>query len=612
MSPAVSQRSRAAEKRAASRRRDRATEKIGLRVSSGGVRFGVFSYTFLRHVKGQWSRQPLAMEPWQLELYSELLEVERDVWIDLQVRHLRMTPEEFWAEMQRWLLDEGSEARGLRVVREGLLGFPKKNAKSTGAGGLALYLLTSDGEEGPEVYSLARAKDQARIVFNVARTMVEKSPRLLEIVQVGRGHTTTAIFHPASDGVYKAISADSDLHEGINPSGAVADEIHIYPSRALYDNVRAAMVAREQPLLVGLTTAGVTFKAKGGRELNLLGDLYQRGAGRRPKYRLRKLHPALAEHGHKVEHSLVEPTPTKSRRFFFKWFEVPYRHRENPRYWLAANPIAYMTREKIQDEADVERPRGIFYRYHCNITTAVEKHWLPSGKLAKTRAPKLAVLERDQHVVATVDVGLNYDTTAISATRIAQLGERLATRSFVLGVHDDPKAPPPPAHFLLPEGPVSLDDVENVVRALSTGDWRAVPGDLAAAARDAFGLDEGVPLTVVMVAADPNKFETQLQHLDDEGFQTLRFGQGEPMTLASEALFREVASKDAPLAQPGDDVWETHMENAAARDVGGGRWRLDKKRAEDKMDAAVSTAMGVYLARDPEIANPPRPSVTIL
>jgi hypothetical protein len=30
------------------------------------------------------------------------------------------------------------------------------------------------------------------------------------------------------------------------------------------------------------------------------------------------------------------------------------------------------------------------------------------------------------------------------------------------------------------------------------------------------------------------------------------------------------------------------------------------------MDAAVSTAMGVYLARDPEIATPPRPSVTIL
>lgn len=600
-----------AAKRAASRRRDRGAKPIGLRVTTGGVRFGLFSFIFLRHVKGRWAKTPLAMEPWQLEVYSELLEVEHDVTLDLTVRHLGLSPDEFWAEMQRWLLDDGADARGLRIHNEGLLGFPKKNAKSTGAGGLALYLLTSDGEEGPEVYSLASSKDQARIVFNVARTMVEKSPRLLEIVQIGRGHTTTSIFHPASDGVYRAISADSDLQEGLNPSGAIADEIHTYPSRALYDNVRAAMISREQPLLVGLTTAGVTFKAKGGRELNLLGDLYQRGAGKRPKYRLRKLAPELAAHGHKVEHSIIEPVATKSRRFYFKWFEVPWPHREKMRYWLAANPIAYLTEEKLRDESDVERPRGIFYRYHCNITTAVEKHWLPSGKLAKCRAPRLT-LERDDPVVLTVDVGLNYDTTAISITRPAPAGERLVTRAVVLGVHDDPKAPPPPAHFLQDEGPVSLDEVEDVVYAVSTGDYSDLRGELADRLPGLFGVEQGVPLSVVMVAADPNKFETQLQHLDDEGFQTLRFGQGEPMTLASEALFREIVSKDAPLATSGDDVLETHLENATARDVGGGRWRLDKKKAEDKMDAAVTTAMGVYLARDPEIATPPRPSLTLL
>jgi phage terminase large subunit-like protein len=115
-----------------------------------------------------------------------------------------------------------------------------------------------------------------------------------------------------------------------------------------------------------------------------------------------------------------------------------------------------------------------------------------------------------------------------------------------------------------------------------------------------------------MVAGDPHKFETQLQHLDEEGLQVLRFGQGDPMTLASEALYREITSKEVPLATSGDEVLEVHLENATARDVGGGKWRLDKKRAEDKMDAAVSTAMGVFLARDPDVATPPRPGAELL
>jgi phage terminase large subunit-like protein len=599
-------------KRAARRRTDRRRAATGFRYSATGARFGLFAFLYLRHTKGRWAGKPLALEPWQLETYSELLQVESDVWRDLTIGDLEKSPDDFWSDVQEWLVDgQAVEAAGLRVHREGLIGTPKKNSKSTGAAGLMLYLVEFDDEAGAEVFSLASSKDQARIVFSVARTMVESSPKLLERLAIGRGYTRTVI-EGRNGGVYKVISADADLQEGINPHGASVDEIHTHPSRALYDTVRSAMVAREQPLQVGLTTAGVTFKAKGGGELNLLGDLYQRGGGKRPKFRLRKLNPELARFGHKTELVEIVPRPDKSRRFYFKWFEVPWAHRENPRYWLAANPIAYMNEELLRDEADVERPRGIFYRYHLNITTAVEKHWLPPGKLEKTRAPGLR-LDRDEPVVVTIDVGLSYDTTAVTLTRPAPAGERLVTRSLVLGVHDNPKAPPPPAHLLQSEGPIDLDEIRDIVRAVSTGDYDGeLRAELAEQARETFGMAQGEPLTVVIVAADPHKFETQLQDLDDEGLQVMRFSQGDPMTLASDALYREITSKEVPLATSGDEVLEVHLENAAARDVGGGKWRLDKKRAEDKMDAAVSTAMGVYLARDPEIATPPRPGLTLL
>jgi phage terminase large subunit-like protein len=595
----------------ARRRTDRRRAATGFRMSAAGARFGLFAFVYLRHVKGRWAGRPIALEPWQLEVYSELLQVEHDVWRDITVGDLEKTPGDFWADMRDWLSDgSAADAYGLRVHREGLIGTPKKNAKSTGAAGIMLYLVEFDDEPGAEVYSLASSKDQARIVFGAARTMVEKSPRLLERLAIGRGYTRTVIEGRAG-GVYKVIAADADVTEGINPHGSSVDEIHTHPSRDLYDTVRTAGVAREQPLMVGLTTAGVTFKAKGGKELNLLGDLYQRGAGRRPKYRLRKLNPELRRFGHKAELVEVVPQPGKSRRFYFKWYEVPWARREDPRYWLAANPIAYMDEELIREEADVERPRGIFYRYHLNITTSVEKHWLPAGKLAKCRAPKLR-LERDEPVVVTVDVGLSYDTTAVTVTTTGEEDERLVTRSLVLGVHDNPKTPPPPAHVLQDEGPIDLDEVEAIVRAVSTGDYDALRTEVAEAAREQFGMRQGEPLDVVMVAGDPHKFETQLQHLDEEGLQVLRFGQGDPMTLASEALYREITSKEVPLATSGDEVLEVHLENATARDVGGGKWRLDKKRAEDKMDAAVSTAMGVFLARDPDVATPPRPGAELL
>lgn len=58
------------------------------------------------------------------------------------------------------------------------LEIPKKNGKSELAGGLGVYHLFADGETNGEVYIVAADRDNASIVFNVSKWMVEHSPTL--------------------------------------------------------------------------------------------------------------------------------------------------------------------------------------------------------------------------------------------------------------------------------------------------------------------------------------------------------------------------------------------------------------------------------------------------
>ena len=67
---------------------------------------------------------------------------------------------------------------GCRQYRESFFLVGRKNGKSTLLAGLALYMLTSDGEGGAEVYSTATKYAQARLLFDEAHNMIKQSPAL--------------------------------------------------------------------------------------------------------------------------------------------------------------------------------------------------------------------------------------------------------------------------------------------------------------------------------------------------------------------------------------------------------------------------------------------------
>ncbi|AMV23433.1 Phage Terminase [Gemmata sp. SH-PL17] len=143
-------------------------------------------------------------------------------------------------------------ADGSRRFRVAWVEVARKNGKSTLLYPAGLFALALDGEEGAEVYSVATKRDQARLVFDLAKRAVTRNPDLAEMIQPFAFSLTCA----ESFGKFEAVSSDADTLDGLNPSAALCDEIHKWPHRSLWDVIETGMGAREQPLMWAITTAG--------------------------------------------------------------------------------------------------------------------------------------------------------------------------------------------------------------------------------------------------------------------------------------------------------------------------------------------------------------------
>ena len=177
----------------------------------------------LCHTKGKWAGTRFWLLPWQEQLIRDIFGI--------------VKPD------------------GNRQFRTAFVEICKKVGKSELAAAIALYLLYADNEPPAEVYGAAADRQQASIVFDVARQMVEMSPALMKRSKLMSA--TKRIVNYGNAGFYQVLSAEVGSKHGFSISGLVFDEIHTQPNRQLYDVLtKYSSDARQNPLHFIITTAG--------------------------------------------------------------------------------------------------------------------------------------------------------------------------------------------------------------------------------------------------------------------------------------------------------------------------------------------------------------------
>jgi phage terminase large subunit-like protein len=129
----------------------------------------------------------------------------------------------------------------------------KGGGKSPWAAGTGLYCLTCDNEEAAEVYVAAGDREQARIIHDNSKIMVELSPDLSDECQIFRD----SIYHAQSHSTFKVLSAEASTKHGFRPHCTIFDEFHAQKNRDLYEALRKSMAKRRQPLMILVSHAGV-------------------------------------------------------------------------------------------------------------------------------------------------------------------------------------------------------------------------------------------------------------------------------------------------------------------------------------------------------------------
>ena len=295
---------------------------------------------------------------------------------------LRMRPWQVELLKHLYARDEN----GGLVHQRALLGLPRKNGKSAlSSAAIGLYSLLAEGINGGEVIAVAAEKEQARIVFGEAKRMIESQPELAEMCVIYKD----SIFVPATNSVFKVVSAEAYSKEGLNPSRVIMDELHAHKTRDLWDVFSLAMGNRGKiAQLVAITTAGVKSDSTG--QDSICYSLYQ--------------------HGKRVaSNEVADPS------FFMAWWEAdPDGNYKDPVQWRKANPgfddiVGYEDFES----ASATTPEAEFRTKRLNQWVTSKQAWLPSGVWADL-TDEVELLPTDEYFLG-FDGSWNNDSTALVA-----------------------------------------------------------------------------------------------------------------------------------------------------------------------------------------------------
>ncbi len=172
---------------------------------------------YLKHVKGKWRGQYIHLEPFQIFIIYLLF---------------------------GWKKKSDDTRRFQKVYFQ----IARKNAKTTLAVIIMLYLFYKESEG--EFYSIATKRDQAKISYNIGKSMIEAEKSLSKITE------TKKYIIEKGDCFFQAMSSEDKKSDGFNPYCVLVDEYHAHKTDEQLQVYQSGMGAREEPLILITTTTG--------------------------------------------------------------------------------------------------------------------------------------------------------------------------------------------------------------------------------------------------------------------------------------------------------------------------------------------------------------------
>lgn len=249
----------------------------------------------------------------------------------------------------------------------------RKNAKSTLAAGVLLSAFCLEKDQGAQAISAATTGDQARIIWGIAKRMVDKSEALRQNFDLETFANSIARYEVG--GSFKPINSKASTQDGLNPSYTSIDEIHAHKSPELLNVLRSAAGGRRSPLWLYTTTEGYPNPGPWG-ELRA--------------FALRLLEGAIAPAKRQATHEM-----RPGDHFLAVLFMMDDEDDElDESKWPKSNPLIYsnpLILEEMRKLADSARQMpsvmAEFRIKRCNLPSAAAAAWVNLRKWNKCAGP---------------------------------------------------------------------------------------------------------------------------------------------------------------------------------------------------------------------------------
>lgn len=477
----------------------------------------------LCHTKGKWAGTPFWLLPWQEQLIRDIFGIVK--------------------------------SDGNRQFRTAFVEICKKVGKSELAAAVALYLLYADNEPSAEVYGAAADRQQASIVFDVAKQMVEMSPALMKRSKLMGA--TKRIVNYSNAGYYQVLSAEVGGKHGFSVSGLVFDEIHTQPNRQLYDVLtKGSSDARQNPFHFIITTAG-NDRHSIAYELHTKAVDILEG---------RRVDPTF----YPVVYGLKDDEDWEDEA---NWYKV------NPSlgYTVDIERLRDAYREAKQNPAD----EITFKWLRCNMWVSSTVAWIPDAIYMRGNEP----IDMDALAGRDCYAGLDLSSTGDITALVLIFPPRDEEEKYVLL-----------PYFWIPEetiprrvkaNSVPYDIWEKQGYIMST-EGNVIHYDFI----EKFIMDLSEKYHILEIAVDRWNATQMIQNLEGEGFTIVPFGQGfSSMSAPTKEFYRLLM--EGRIIHGGNPVLRWMAGNVVIDTDPAGNIKVTKAKSKEKIDGIVAAIMAL-------------------